>query len=193
MQRKTLLIGITAIVVFVVFSAARMFAASNLSFRSAAIEPPVSAAEISMTDQNGNPFRMSYLHGKVVLLYFGFVNCPEECPLTMAHLKLALEMLGDRAADVQVVMVSTDPVRDTPLAMKAFLGKFNPGFLGIPGTTDELAKIWSDYGVEILDGGETHSSFTYVIDRRGNQRLNFSPDSTPEVIAHDLKILLAEK
>ena len=193
MQRKTLLIGITAIVVFVAISAARMFIASNQSFRSEAIDPPAPAVEISMTDQNGKPFRMSYLQGKVVLLYFGFVNCPEECPLTMAHLKLALEMLGDRAADVQVVMVSTDPIRDTPQAMKTFLGKFNPGFLGISGTSDELAKIWGDYGVEVLDGGETHSSFTYVIDRRGNQRLNFSPDSTPEDIVHDLNILLAEK
>lgn len=193
MQRKTFLIGITAIIAFAAFSAARMFTVSNQSFRSASINQPAPAAEITMTDQNGRPFRMSYLQGKVVLLYFGFVNCPEECPLTMAHLKLALEMLGERAAEIQVVMVSTDPVRDTPQALKTFLGKFNPGFLGISGTADELAKIWSDYGVEVLDGGETHSSFTYVIDRRGNQRLNFSPDSTPEDIAHDLKILLAEK
>lgn len=193
MQRRTLWIGITAIVVFVAISAARMFIASSQSFRSEAVDPPAPAVEINMTDHNGHPFRMSYLQGKVVLLYFGFVNCPEECPLTMAHLKLALEMLGDRAAEVQVVMVSTDPVRDTPQAMKTFLGKFNPSFLGISGTSDELAKVWSDYGVEVLDGGETHSSYTYVIDRHGRQRLNFSPDSTPDDIFHDLNILLAEK
>ena len=193
MQRKTFLIGITAIVVFVATLAARMFIASNQSFRSAVVPQAIPAPEISMTDQNGNPFQMSAQQGKVVLLYFGFVNCPEECPLTMAHLKLVFSMLGDSSQDVQVVMISTDPVRDTPQALKEFLRKFNPSFLGISGTEDELAKIWKDYGVQVLDGGETHSSYTYVIDRHGQQRLNFTPDTSSDDIAHDLKILLAEK
>ena len=74
------------------------------------------------------------MRGKVVLLFFGFTNCVDECPLTMAHIKLALEMLGDGAQDVQVVLVSTDPVRDTPQVLQDFLGKFNPAFLGITGT-----------------------------------------------------------
>ena len=67
---------------------------------------------------------MSSQRGKVVLLYFGFTNCPHECPLTMAHLKLALEQLGDSSKDVQVLIVSTDPARDTQQTLKDFLGKF---------------------------------------------------------------------
>ena len=193
MQNKRLFIGILAIIVMVAITTAGMFTMTRPSFRSQAVTPPVTAAEISMLDDKGAEFRMSNLRGKVVLLYFGFVNCPDECPLTMAHFKQVLEMLGPTSQDVQVVLVSTDPVRDTPQAMAGYLRAFNPTFIGIPGTLDQLTKVWNEYGVEVLDGGETHSSYTYVIDRSGKQRLNFSPDTTPADMVHDLKILLAEK
>ena len=163
------------------------------SFKSEALDPLAAAPEISMTDQNGNSFQLSGLQGKVVLLFFGLTNCMDECPLTMAHLKLALEALGADAQNVQVVLVSTDPVRDTPQMLEDFLGKFNPSFLGIPGTLDELSQVWSDYGITVLDGGETHSSFTYVIDKSGSLRLKIDAAALPEDIAADLKILLAEK
>jgi protein SCO1/2 len=151
-----------------------------------------SAAEIQMQDQNGKLFQLSKQRGKVVVLAFGFTNCPNECPLTLAHIKTALEDLGGDARNVQVVMVTTDPVRDTPQALKNYLGAFNPAFIGIPGPTEELAKIWEEYSVEVLDGGETHSSATYIIDQRGNLRLVFDPETEPGDITADLKILLAE-
>ncbi len=74
----------------------------------------------------------------MVLLYFGYVNCPDECPLTMAHIKLVLKGLGDRVNNVQVAMVSTDPVRDTPQALKDFLGHFDPAFLGLTGSLEDF-------------------------------------------------------
>jgi protein SCO1 len=162
------------------------------AFKGEVVKPLAVAPEINMTDQNGNPFQLSAIRGKVVLVFFGFTNCVDECPLTMAHIKLALESLGNDAKDVQVVLVSTDPVRDTPQALQDFLGKFDPSYTGIPGSMDELKKIWNDYGVVVLDGGETHSSFTYVIDKKGNLQLTFDPEATPEDIASDLKILLAD-
>jgi protein SCO1/2 len=110
----------------------------------------------------------------------------------MAHLKLALEALGSDAGQVQVVMVSTDPVRDTPQALHDFMNKFNPAFLGIPGTVDDLSPVWNEYGVTVLDGGETHSSFTYVVDKQGQLRLHFDPEMAPDNIASDLKALLSE-
>jgi protein SCO1 len=192
MQRKTLLFSLTALVLLVVVTGG-LFFLRKPAFRNEVIDPPLPATEINMLDDQGNAFRLSDQRGKVVLLYFGFVNCPDECPLTMAHVKQALGSLGNKAQEVQVVMVSTDPVRDTPQAMNDFLGAFNPAFIGIPGKSDDLAKIYQDYGVVVLDGGETHSSYTYVIDRKGNIRLTFVPDSAPEDIAHDLSIVLAEK
>ena len=157
------------------------------------INSPLSAPEIRMDDQNGNTFQLSALHGKIVLVFFGFTNCVEECPLTMAHLKVARQELGEDAGNVQVVMVSTDPFNDTRQAMQDFLGKFDPGFIGIPGTQEQLSKLWKDYGVVVLDGGETHSSFTYVVDLNGKIRETFDPQTTPEDMASDLKILLSEK
>ena len=162
------------------------------AFKGEVVKPLAAAPEINMADQNGNPFQLSAMRGKVVLVFFGFTNCVDECPLTMAHIKLALESLGNDAKDVQVVLVSTDPVRDTPQALQDFLGKFDPSYAGIPGTVDELKKIWNDYGVVVLDGGETHSSLTYVVDKKGNIKLTFNPEATSEDIASDLKILLAE-
>ena len=87
------------------------------SFHGAVINPPIPAAEIKLTDSNGGPFALSGLRGKVVILYFGYTNCPDECPLTMAHLKLAMDLLGSQSKKVQVVMVTTDPARDTAQSM----------------------------------------------------------------------------
>ena len=113
MPRKTILVGVSIFVVLFALTAI-FYLTGKPSFRGALISPPWPAPEINLTDQNGQPFTLSSQKGKVVLLYFGYVNCPDECPLTMAHVKLARESLGDRAKDVQVVMVSTDPARDTP-------------------------------------------------------------------------------
>jgi len=156
------------------------------------IDPPKPIPEIRATDVRGQEFRLDILRGKVVLVYFGYLNCPLECPLTMAHLKQALDLLGPDARRVQVVMVSTDPVRDTPQAMTAYLAGYNPSFLGITGTPSDLVEIYRNFGVVVLEGGETHSSFTYVIDPQGDLRLTFVPDSSPGDIAHDLRNLLAQ-
>jgi protein SCO1/2 len=169
-----------------------LLAARKPSFHGAVIDPPMAAADIMLLDQDGRTFQLSGIRGKVVVLYFGYTNCPDECPLTMAHLKQALDILGDRSKDVQVAMISTDPVRDTPQALGDFMGKFNPSFLGLTGTPDDLARVWKDYGVTVLDGGETHSNFIYVIDRAGDLRLTFLPDSSPEDVASDLAIFVSE-
>jgi protein SCO1/2 len=163
------------------------------SLKGAVITPPILAAEINLTDHNGQSFRLSRFRGKVVLVFFGFSHCVNECPATMAIIRQALDTIGDASKDVEVVMVSTDPATDTPESMKEFMGRFNPKFLGLLGTPDELAKSWKDYGVTVLDGGETHSSFTYVIDKKGELRETFLPGTNPDDVAFDLKVLLAEK
>ncbi len=191
MQRKTIFLGVGIFVVLTALTAVYYF--QKPSFRGAIINPPWQAPEINLTDHNGQTFTMANQRGKVVLLYFGYVNCPNECPLTMAHLKLALESLGDRAKDVQVAMVSTDPKRDTPQALKNFMEHFGPSFLGLTGTPAELQKTWNAYGVTVESGGETHSTFLYVIDPAGKVRETFLPDTEPNDIAADVSLLLKEK
>ncbi len=192
MNRRLLLVG-GAIVIVLAIVTAILFVTNKPSLKGAVISPPWQAPEIQLTDHNGRPFTMSSQRGKVVLLYFGYVNCPDECPLTMAHMKLALQSLGERAKDVQVAMVSTDPARDTPQALKDFMGHFNPTFLGLTGTPTELGKAWQDYGVTVLAGGETHSLFLYVIDPAGDVRETLLPSTEPSEIAADVSLLLKEK
>jgi protein SCO1 len=191
-QRKTIIVGVGIALVLLV-SSMLYFLVNKPSLRGSVINPPWTAPEISLRDHHGQPFTLTSQKGKVVLLYFGYVNCPDECPLTMAHVKLARESLGDRAGDVQVIMVSTDPVRDTPQALKTFMEHFDPSFLGLTGSLPELQKAWQDYGVTVEDGGETHSTYLYVIDPAGNIRETFLPDTEPQEIAADLKLLLQRK
>ena len=157
------------------------------------ISPAAAAAEINLTDHNGQPFQLGSYRGRVALVFFGFSNCVDECPAVLALIRQALETDGVTSKEVLVVMVSTDPAGDTPGSMKSFMEKFDPGFLGLLGTPEELAKAWQDYGVTVMDGGETHSSYTYVIDRQGDLRETFPPEATADDIAADIKVLLAEK
>ncbi len=182
---------ITALAILLIVATASC-SALKPSLKGAVVSPTVTAADINLTDHNGQPFQLSQFRGKVVLVFFGFSNCVTECPATLAIMRQALETVGDASKDVMVVMVSTDPANDTPQSMKEFMGKFDPAFLGLLGTPDELAKAWQDYGVAVLDGFGTHSSFTYVVDKKGDLREFFSPDTSSDDIASDLEVLLAE-
>jgi protein SCO1/2 len=162
------------------------------SLRGSVIDPPLPAAEISLTDVQGRPFRLSGVRGNVALIYFGFTHCPDECPLTMANLKLAVDLLGSGADRTMVILVTTDPHRDTPEALREYLGRFNTAFLGLTGTPAQLATAWKDYGVTVMDGGETHSNYIYVIDTSGNLVETFLPDAGPADIAADIRTLLDE-
>lgn len=192
MERNLLKVGAAVFALLAVVTIIFFFTRQS-TLKGAAINPPWHVPEINLTDHNEQPFSLKDQRGKVVLLYFGYVNCPDECPLTMAHIKLALESLGDRAKDVQVIMVSTDPVRDTPDALKDFMEHFDPSFLGLTGTMEELQKVWKDYGVSVEQGGETHTTFLYVIDSSGNIRETFLPDAEPGDIAADVGLLLKGK
>lgn len=192
-MKKQLLAGIALLAILLIVTGVMYVNANRQSFHGTIISPPSPVAEIPLTDQDGQAFTLSSLRGKVVLLYFGYTNCPDECPLTMAHLKLAVDALGAKSKDVRVIMVTTDPARDTQAALKAWLGKFDPGFIGLYGTPDQLAQVWRDYGVTVEDGGETHSFFIYVIDQSGNLRETFLPDSSPTDETFDVGLLLAGK
>jgi protein SCO1/2 len=192
MNRRLILLGV-AILVLLAAATAILYVTRKPSFKGAEITPPWPAPAIELKDHNGQTFSLNNQRGKVVLLYFGYVNCPSECPLTMAHIKLARESLGNRAQDVQVIMVSTDPPRDTPQALKNFMEHFDNSFLGLTGTPEELQRVWKDYGVTVENGGETHSVYLYVIDPSGNIRETFLPDSEPQAIAADVRLLLNGK
>lgn len=190
MSRKLIVIG-SAVLAVLVLAAGILFATRKPSLRGVVINPPITAADIKLTDSNGQPFSLSTERGKVVLLYFGYTNCPDECPATMAKLKLTMGLLGNLAQNVQVLMVTTDPARDNPAQMKKWMTGFYPTFLGLMGTADELQQAYNAYGVTVENGGETHTTYLYVIDAKGNLRLTFDgPSMDPQDVADDVQTLL---
>jgi len=190
MEKKFLWVGLAllAVVVLAVAVTAYVVTTDN-HLRGSEINPPAPAADFSLTDQNGRTVRLSDFRGKYVLMFFGYTHCTEECPATMAVLKQVYADLGDQAENVQVLFLSTDPARDTTRAMAAFVDRFNPTFVGLTGPQATLQKVWADYGVTVLDGGETHSTFVYLIDPAGDLRLTYASPTAPDDIVADLRLL----
>ena len=189
MNKRVLISGLVSLAAVIAVTAI-IFVRSQQSLNGSVLTPPWPAPDFTLTDHNGQTFGMRSQRGKVVLLYFGFTNCPHECPLIMAHLKLALEQLGDSSKKVQVLMVTTDPARDTQQNLKAFLAHFNPTFLGLAGSPEELQSVWKNYGVTVVDGGETHSVYLYVIDTEGDIRELLPLEAEPTDITSDVRLLL---
>jgi protein SCO1/2 len=158
------------------------------------------AADFTLTAQAGRRVALSDFRGKLVLLYFGYTHCPGICPATLAEIAQARRALGPvLAATTQVVMVSVDPERDTPQRLAAYLGHFDPSFLGLTGTPDEIATVATRYGIYYRRSEGTpatgyvidHTSMTIVVDGSGHVRLLFPFGTTAEAIAEDLGHLLA--
>jgi protein SCO1/2 len=190
MDKRFFWVG-TAILVVAVLAAgvATILIQMHQTFSGSVINPPSPASNFSLTDQTGGTVRLSDFRGKYVLLFFGYSHCLDQCPATMAVLAKARSELGAQGDNVRVLFVSTDPTHDTPLSMGEFLARFDPTFIGLTGSLVQLQPIWKDYGVYVADGGETHSSYTYLVDPNGNLRLTYSYPSTPEEISADLKLL----
>lgn len=169
------------------------------AFESTDITGASFARDFSLTDHNGTPRTLADFRGKAVAVFFGYIHCPDVCPTTLADLAAALKLLGPQADRVQVLFVTLDPARDTPDVLKAFVPSFNPAFLGLYGSEADLRRVASEFKVVyqktsvksaddyLLD----HSAGTYIYDPQGRIRLLMPYGSSPETIAHDLKILLA--
>lgn len=190
MEKKFLVLGL-AVLGFVVLATAGIFLwmRADQGFRGSVISPPAPAADFALTSQTGQATHLSDYRGRYILLFFGYTNCPNECPATMAVLKQVHQDLGDQASRIQVIFISTDPDRDTPQAVGAFVRRFDGSFLGLTGSKAELAKVWADYGVTVLNGGETHSTYVYLIDPAGDLRLTYASVTQPDDIVADLHLL----
>ena len=168
------------------------------TFRGTLYDPTIPAPEIELTQGNGSSFRLSEKRGDVVLLFFGYTSCPDVCPTTLSDLKRVIEELGPDAEHVQVVFVTVDPDRDTSQKLQEYLSLFNPSFIGLSGSPDEMEGVWNSYGVyrevENMPNSATgylvtHSARLYVIDQEGNLHLSYSYGTPVDDIVHDLKIL----
>jgi protein SCO1 len=191
MNRKFLVVAMVLFLVVII--AALIYAyidSTNPPFHGSLITPPQPAADFALTNQNQETVKLSDFKGKYVLLFFGFTNCPDECPLTMGFLKQMHDKLGDLAEQVQVILLTTDPANDTPQVMGEYLSHFDPSFIGLTASPEVLQSVWSSYGVTVMDDGETHSSFVYLIDPQGNLIATYPLLDNANGITADLQHLI---
>ena len=173
--------------------------ADNAALIAGVFTPPRAAPDFSLRASDGGTLHLAEYRGKVVLLAFGYSSCHEVCPVTLSILAHARQKLGTDANDVQVVYVTVDPERDDVARMHQFLALFDKGFVGGSGQPGELAAVRKQYGItatrhDTFDGYViAHSSFVYLIDRRGLLRALMPFGHGVDDFAHDMKLLVNER
>ena len=169
------------------------------TFHGMVLQSPVKASDFTLTGQNGQSVSLSDFQGKVVLLYFGYTTCPDVCPTTLAVLHQARTALGKQADDIQVLMVTVDPERDTLPVLADYLPHFDSSFIGLTGTTEQIAEVATYYGIyyEKQEGNSAlgylvnHTATVMAIDKDGYLRVVFPFGATAEDVTADLGYLLS--
>jgi protein SCO1/2 len=157
------------------------------------------ARTLELTDQFGKRRSLGEFKGKAVVVFFGYTQCPDVCPTTMAELSQAKRLLGADGERVQGIFVSVDPERDTPVVLKDYLAAFDPSFVGLRGSIDETKAAAKEFKVFFAKvPGRTEGSYTidhtagaYLFDPAGRVRVFARHGSGAEALAADLKALLA--
>ena len=161
-------------------------------------DPPRAAPDFEISGSNGTTLRLSDHRGKIVILGFGFTSCPDVCPTTLAVLAQARKQLGEDAKHLQVIYITVDPQRDTAEQMRKYLATFDKSFVGGTSEEAELNAIRKEYGIiankKTYGSNYTyaHSSYTYLIDRKGMLRALMPYGHKADDFAHDIRALLAE-
>jgi len=158
-------------------------------------------ADFRLTDHNGKPRTLADFRGKVVVMFFGYTQCPDFCPTTLADLNKAVKSMGNEGERVQVLFVTVDTHRDKPELLAKYVPAFNPAFLGLYGDDAAIAKTAKDFQiVHGIQEGQTpesytvsHSTQTLVFDPAGRLRLFHPYGMEPRLMAEDFKVLLKEK
>jgi len=154
--------------------------------------------EFALVDHNGQPRTLADFRGKAVVLFFGYTQCPDVCPTTLAELAEAMRRLGPDAARVQVLFVTVDPERDTPQLLKQYVPAFDPSFLGLTGDPAAIERTAKEFKIiyrkqpGTTPGSYTmdHSAGTFVYDPQGRLRVYVGYGQGPDVFAHDILELL---
>jgi protein SCO1/2 len=157
------------------------------------------APDFTLTDQTGNAFSMSGQRGHVTVLYFGYTHCPDICPTTLAEIASVVRGLGPEAdRQVRVAFITDDPERDTSVTLRRYVKLFDPYFLGLDGSSDDLAPIYKAYHVwftKLPNTGSAagyllaHSSFIYMVGKDGVVHYVHDWRDDRSAIARDLRKL----
>ena len=158
------------------------------------------ARGFQLTDHNGQARSLNDFKGKLVVVFFGYTQCPDVCPTSMAELAEVKASLGADAGKLQGIFITVDPERDTPEVLKAYMGNFDPSFLALRPTPEQLAALAKDFKIyyKRVDGKTPtsytmdHSAGSYVYDTQGQLRLYARYGSGAQALSTDLKTLLKQ-
>jgi protein SCO1/2 len=167
-------------------------------FQSSDVTGVAFGRDFRLTDHKGQVRTLADFRGKVVVMFFGYTQCPDVCPTTLSDLAAALQKLGADAGRVQVLFVTVDPERDTPELLAQYVPAFNPTFLGLFGDTAATAAAAREFKVLYqkqpgsTPGSYTmdHTAGTFIFDPQGRLRLFVSHGQGADIFAHDIRELL---
>jgi protein SCO1/2 len=160
--------------------------------RAMETDPPKPIIDFALTDQDGKSFRLSQLRGAPALVFFGFVNCPDVCPMILGRLKSVRAARDPALASLAMVMISVDGKRDTPAEMKRYVGAGTDGFIGLTGDPRRVRDIAAQFSAVFFQGmpagadgryNVDHTTQVYVIDRQGRLRSTLFDASVEELTA----------
>jgi protein SCO1/2 len=171
---------------------------SKVEFRGVDITGATYARTLNLPDLNGQPRTLGDFKGKVTVVFFGYTQCPDVCPTTMAELAQVRKSLGSEGSRVQGVFVTIDPERDTPAILKSYMASFDPTFVALRGTPEQTAAAAKEFKVYYAkvpgpsEGSYTmdHTAGSFILDEQGNPRLFERYGGGPEALTADLKALL---
>jgi protein SCO1/2 len=156
--------------------------------------------DFTLTDQNGQPFTLSSLRGKVVLVFFGYTMCPDACPTTLAKLSSATAKLSpEERSRVKVVYVTVDPERDTPAVMNEHLGYFRVDAVGLTGSVEDITTAAAQFAAHFERTNDktaagylmSHTVSVFGLDANGRTRLLIDYDAGVDLVVEQIRALLA--
>ena len=153
--------------------------------------------DFKLTDTEGNQRTLADFNDKVLMVFFGFTQCPDVCPTALFRATEVKELLGEDGDRLEVAFITIDPERDTPDVLKAYVTAFDPGFVGLYGSLEETQKTARDFKVfyaKVPTGTSytmDHTALTYVYDTKGKLRLAMRHNQTAEEYVEDIRKVLA--
>jgi protein SCO1/2 len=191
-MKKVLSLALLLLLLGCQFAAPHEFAGLELT-------APQPAPNFTLESADG-PVQLSDYQGKFVFLYFGYTFCPDACPTTMATLAQLKRQLGDDADQVQVIMITIDPERDTAENMAEYVAFFDDSFVGLTGEKAEIDAAGAPFGLyyEKEEGSAatgylmSHTTRVYLLDREQNARVAYALDADVDAIAADINYLVNE-
>jgi len=163
---------------------------SSTAANGAEPESPI-GGPFHLIDQNGKKVSDKDFKGRLMLVYFGFTNCPGVCPVDMAMITDSLKKLGKAADKVAPIFITVDPVHDNPAALKKYLKNYYPTFTGLTGSEKQIKEVEKEYKVyaeeSATPGIFNHSSNIYLMDAEGKYLTHFAPGVDAEQVAAGIK------